>query len=516
GGGEALRAHGHAIHRGEPPGRRQQPRRRDRGQGAAGRVHPAADFGELHGQPQRLQAHLRSDQRHHADHPGLRRALRGGDPSVGAGQQPEGVRRVREEAAGEAGLRLLGQRQHHARRQRVLSRCRQDQGPAHSVQGHRAGGGGHHRRPGAARVRRRAGDAAAREGRAPARARRDDRQAHRGRPRLADGRRVRLSRLRGDQLARPGGAEGPAARHRRALEPGNRRGGEGRRDEEEPGRRWPRAGGRLAGALRPDSEERDGALGQGRPAGRHKGGLTMLRKLLVLALWLPAWALAQSYPLSYPSKPVRIVLPFGPGGVADITTRTIAPKMSEGLGQQVVVENMPGAGGIRAAETVARAEPDGHTLLLLTNGNAVSQALFKSLPYDPVNDFAMISTVGYFSMVIVTGANSKYKTLQDVIAAAKQNPGKLNIGTISPGGTQHLAGELFRSSAGMDALVVPHKTTGEVVIGVRNGNLDVGVDFIAPLISGIKSGDLRALAVTAGKRQPQLPDVPTAQEAGVK
>jgi len=238
----------------------------------------------------------------------------------------------------------------------------------------------------------------------------------------------------------------------------------------------------------------------------------MLKRLIVLALWLPAWALAQSYP----TKPVRIVLPFGPGGVADITTRTIAPKMSEGLGQQVVVENMPGAGGIRAAETVARAEPDGHTLLLLTNGNAVSQALFKSLPYDPVNDFAMISTVGYFSMVIVTGANSKYKTLQDVFAAAKQNPGKLNIGTITPGGTQHLAGELFRSSAGMDALVVPHKTTGEVVIGVRNGNLDVGVDFIAPLISGIKSGDLRALAVTAGKRQPQLPDVPTAQEAGVK
>jgi tripartite-type tricarboxylate transporter receptor subunit TctC len=237
----------------------------------------------------------------------------------------------------------------------------------------------------------------------------------------------------------------------------------------------------------------------------------MLKRLMVLALWLPLGALAQGYP----SKPVRIVLPFGPGGVADITTRTIAPKLSDGLGQQVVVENMPGAGGIRASETVARAEPDGHTLLLLTNGNAVSQALFKSLPYDPLNDFAMISTVGYFSMVIVTGASSKYKTLQEVIAAAKQNPGRLNIGTITPGGTQHLAGELFRSSAGMDALVVPHKTTGEVVIGVRNGNLDVGVDFIAPLISGIRAGDLRALAVTAGKRQPQLPDVPTVQEAGV-
>jgi len=237
-----------------------------------------------------------------------------------------------------------------------------------------------------------------------------------------------------------------------------------------------------------------------------------MKRIFALILMMPLLAAAQAFP----TKPVRIVLPFGPGGVADITTRTIAPKMSDGLGQQVLVENMPGAGGIRAAEAVARAEPDGHTLLLLTNGNAVSQALFKSLPYDPVNDFAMISTVGYFSLVIVTGANSKYKTLQEVIAAAKQNPGKLNIGTITPGGTQHLAGELFRSTAGIDALVVPHKTTGEVVIGVRNGSLDVGVDFIAPLISGIKAGDLRALAVSAGKRQPQLPDVPTVIEAGVK
>jgi len=202
--------------------------------------------------------------------------------------------------------------------------------------------------------------------------------------------------------------------------------------------------------------------------------------------------------------------------VADIVTRTIAPKMTETLGQQIVVDNMPGAGGIRASETVAHATPDGYTILLLTNGNAVSKALFNKLPYDPETDFEMISTVAYFSMVIVTRGDGKLKTLQDALSYAKANPGKMNIATITPGGTQHLAGELFRSSSGMDALVVPHKTTGEVVIGVRNGNLDVGVDFIAPLISGIKAGDLRALAVTAGKRQPQLPDVPTAQEAGVK
>src|SRR6476646_1329654 len=217
-----------------------------------------------------------------------------------------------------------------------------------------------------------------------------------------------------------------------------------------------------------------------------------MKKIIAALLALPTLAAAQA---NYPSKPIRIVLPFGPGGVADITTRTIAPKLTESLGQPIVVDNKPGAGGIIASEAVAKAEPDGYTLLLLTNGNAVSQALFKSLPYDPVHDFAMISTVGYFSMVLVTSSQSKYKTLKDFVAAAKANPGKLNIGTITPGGTQHLAGELFRSSAGMDALVVPHKTTGEVVIGVRNGNLDVGVDFIAPLISGIKAGDLRALAV---------------------
>ncbi|HEX4927448.1 MAG TPA: tripartite tricarboxylate transporter substrate binding protein [Burkholderiales bacterium] len=236
-----------------------------------------------------------------------------------------------------------------------------------------------------------------------------------------------------------------------------------------------------------------------------------MKRLLAILCLAPALAAAQAYP----TKPVHIVLPFGPGGVADITTRTIAPKLSDALGQNVVVENMPGAGGIRASETVAHAAPDGYTILLLTNGNAVSKALFKSLPYDPLSDFAMISTVGFFSMVIVTSEQSKYKTLKELIAAAKANPGKLNVGTITPGGTQHLAGELFLSMAGIKAVVVPHKTTGEVVVDVRNGTVDAAVDFITPLLSAIKSGQLRPLAVTAAKRFPGLPDVPTVQEAGV-
>ena len=237
----------------------------------------------------------------------------------------------------------------------------------------------------------------------------------------------------------------------------------------------------------------------------------MKKLIAVLVAACPLWAAAQTFP----SKPIRLVVPFGPGGVADITARTVAPKIGEGLGQQLVIENKPSAGGVVAGQDVARAAPDGYTLLLINNGTAVSRALFKSLPYDPDKDFAMISTVGFFPLVIMTDAKSPLKSVQDVVAEAKKNPGRMNVGTIGIGSTQNLAAELFKSTAGVNVQIVPYKATGEVVTAAKSGDAAVIFEILAPMTSHIKSGNLRALAVTGAKRFPALPDVPTAIESGI-
>jgi tripartite-type tricarboxylate transporter receptor subunit TctC len=222
-----------------------------------------------------------------------------------------------------------------------------------------------------------------------------------------------------------------------------------------------------------------------------------------------------AFPQAFPAKPIRVVVPFGPGGVADITARSVAPKISEGLGQQLVIENKPSAGGVVAGQEVARAAPDGYTLLLINNGTAVSKALFNSLPYDPDRDFEMISTIGFFPLVIMTDPKSPFKSVQDVVAEAKRNPGKMNAGTIGIGSTQNLAAELFKSATGTSFQIIPYKATGEVVTAAKNGDAAVIFEILAPMTSHIKSGNLRALAVTGAKRFPSLPDVPTAIESGV-
>ena len=241
--------------------------------------------------------------------------------------------------------------------------------------------------------------------------------------------------------------------------------------------------------------------------------LSRLAVLMTIGFGTFAGVTAQAQ--TYPNKPLRVVVPFGAGGVADLTARTVAQKMSESLGQAVVIDNRPGAGGIVAAEMVAKSEPDGYTLLLMSNANAVSAGLFKSLPFDPVKDFTPVSLMGTFDLAIVTSADSRFQTLPELLAWAKANPGKLNIGSINIGSTQHLTAELFKSVSGMDAQVVPFNGTPAVMTALRGGQIDVAVEVLSPVLPQIKGGALRALAVTGTKRNMALPQVPTAKEGGL-
>lgn len=232
---------------------------------------------------------------------------------------------------------------------------------------------------------------------------------------------------------------------------------------------------------------------------------------LAACLWLSSPVMAQTFP----AKPLKIVVPFGAGGIADLTARTVAQKLSESLGQPVVVDNKPGAGGVVAGDVVARAEPDGHTLLLMSNGTAVSAGLFKSLPFDAVRDFLPVSTLGFFDIAIITPADSKFKTLGELLAFARAHPGKLNVGSINVGSTQNLAAELFKTSAGVDLQIVPFNGTPAVITALRGGQIDAAVEILGPVLPQIRANVLRALAVTGDKRAVVLPDVPTARESGL-
>ena len=225
----------------------------------------------------------------------------------------------------------------------------------------------------------------------------------------------------------------------------------------------------------------------------------------------PLGAHAQTFPF----KPLRIVVPFGAGGVADLTARTVAQRMAETLGQPVVVDNRPGAGGVVAADLVAKSEPDGHTLLLMSNANAVSAGLFKALPFDPVRDFSVVSLLGTFDIVLVASGESRFNTLSELVTWAKANPGKLNVGSINIGSTQHLTAELFKSTAGIDAQVVPFNGTPAVVTALRGGQVDVAAEVLSPVLPQIRGNVLKPLAVTGTRRSPALPQVGTAREAGI-
>ena len=223
-------------------------------------------------------------------------------------------------------------------------------------------------------------------------------------------------------------------------------------------------------------------------------------------------ALAQAFP----SKPIRIICPFPPGGGVDITARAIGLELAKSMGQPVTVENKPGAGGnIGAAET-ARSAPDGYTLFLTLNSlHSISPLLYSKLPFDAMKDFAFITPLVAFSNVLIVNPGASAKSVQELIAQAKAQPGKLTYASSGNGTNVHLVGELFRSTAGVDIVHVPYKGSAPALTDMLGGNVTMMFETIPFAISQIKSGKLRALAVTSAKRSPLMPDVPTLAESGL-
>jgi len=239
--------------------------------------------------------------------------------------------------------------------------------------------------------------------------------------------------------------------------------------------------------------------------------LVCLSLLAGLVAGAPQIASAQKYP----DRPVRIILPLGPGGVGDISTRIVADKLGEKLGQRFVVENLPAAGGIAAAKAAMSAPADGYTIILFTGGVASSVPLFKDLGYDPLKDFMPISSMGYFDCLAVTNGESQFKSLADFLKASREKPGSLNVGVISAGGVQLLTANYLKLASGADFVIVPFKTTPEAVLALMRNDVHMVIDFYAALKGGISDGKLRAVAWTGPTPSPALPDIKSAQQQGV-
>lgn len=218
---------------------------------------------------------------------------------------------------------------------------------------------------------------------------------------------------------------------------------------------------------------------------------------------------------AYPSKQVKVVVGFGPGGLGDIVVRAVTQKMAASMGQAFVVENMPGPGGISAASLVAKAAPDGHTILLISGQNATSTLLFKSLPFNPSTDFDTVSTISTFDFIIVVAGASPSKSIADLVARAKADPGKFNLGTISSGSLQNLMSHLFASRAGLTVPTVPFRTTGDLIVALLAGEVQAAVETVPGVIGQVQSGQLRAVGLSSDKRRELLPNVPTVTESGV-
>ena len=223
----------------------------------------------------------------------------------------------------------------------------------------------------------------------------------------------------------------------------------------------------------------------------------------------------QAVAQDWPQRPLRMLVGFGAGGGTDILARIVAPAMGTALGQPVVIENRPGAGGSIAANQVAKSAPDGYTAFMLNNGHAVSAVMINPLPYDPVADFEPVSMVATMPLFILAGPRDGFGSLQGLIEVARLNPGRLNLASVGIGSTQHFAAELFFETAGIKLVHVPYKGTPNAIAATTSNETHLLVEVAAPVIGQIRGGALNALAVTSGTRFPGLPDVPTAAEAGL-
>jgi tripartite-type tricarboxylate transporter receptor subunit TctC len=235
--------------------------------------------------------------------------------------------------------------------------------------------------------------------------------------------------------------------------------------------------------------------------------------LLVLAtIVMPVSAAEQ-----FPTRPIRVIVPYAPGGNVDISARIIAPPLGEALGQTIVVDNRPGAGGNLGASLVAKAAPDGYTLLVGSSGPlSVNPVIFKNLPYDTLKDFAPISTVQAVSLVVLAGPKSNFNSIADVITAAKARPGKLTMASAGAGTTNHFAIELFAHMANVKLLHVPYKGSGPALSELLGGQVETMIDQLAASIGYVRDGRLKVLAVTTQQRAAALPNVPTLEELGYK
>jgi tripartite-type tricarboxylate transporter receptor subunit TctC len=236
---------------------------------------------------------------------------------------------------------------------------------------------------------------------------------------------------------------------------------------------------------------------------------------IALSAVLVSLAAAQT-PTGYPDKPVRIVVPYGPGGIADVTMRIVADNLSKRFGQQFFIENRPGAGGIVGMQAALQAPPDGYTMVMIGGGLTIAKALFKHLPYDIEKDIEPVSTTASYSLVMVTKADAPFKSVNDFVAAAKAHPGSLNIGTINAGSTQNLSAELFRIRTGIDITIVPYKTTPELANAILRSDVQAAFEYFAGLQSPIINKQMAVLATTGHERSPNLPNIPTMLESGVR